>query len=292
MWALASSVPALVSIVVVPYLLYRIFPPEVKHTPEAKELARAELAKLGPMSAQEMVLAASFVGALILWATSQYNNLPATLVAMLAVSVMLIGRVLEWKDVIHESGAWDTLVWMGSLIALAGQLSTLGFIPWFAQAVSAQMTGINWVAALAVLILVYMYSHYGFASLTAHITAMYAAFIAVGAAAGAPPYLTALAMAFTANICVGLTHYSGAPAPLYFGAGFIDQGTWWKVGFWVSVVNLTIWVGVGARVVENPGPVVAPHTARTDDHEDPGHPRTRPFPSRPPSATRWWTSAR
>jgi DASS family divalent anion:Na+ symporter len=246
LWALASLVPALVSIAVVPYFLYRVFPPELKKTPEAKVLAADALAKMGPMSMAEKVLCAAFLGALALWGTAQYNNLPATLVAMLAVSVMLIGRVLDWKDVISESGAWDTMIWMGSLITLAGQLSSLGFIPWFANVVSGQMTGINWVAALAVLILVYMYSHYGFASLTAHITAMYAAFIAVAAAAGAPPYLAALSLAFVANICVGITHYSGAPAPIYFGAGFIDQGTWWKLGFYVSVINLCIWIGIGS----------------------------------------------
>ena len=38
-WALAALVPGLLSLMVVPWLLYRLFPPEVKETPEARELA-------------------------------------------------------------------------------------------------------------------------------------------------------------------------------------------------------------------------------------------------------------
>ena len=165
---------------------------------------------------------------------------------MLGVSVMIITKVLDWKDILEEKGAWDTMIWMGSLVALADYLSKLGFIPWFAKIVSASIEGIAWLPAFVILLLVYLYAHYAFASLTAHITAMYAAFIAVAVAAGAPPYLVALALAFMSNLCMSLTHYGGSPAPIFFGAGYVDQGTWWKVGFMVSVVNLIIWVGLGS----------------------------------------------
>ena len=94
--------------------------------------------------------------------------------------------------------------------------------------------------------MIYIYSHYGFASLTAHISAMYAAFLGVAVAVGAPPYLAALALAFTANICLAITHYSGAPGPLYFGAGYVGIRKWWQLGFIFSIFNILIWVGIGA----------------------------------------------
>lgn len=245
-WAIAAIVPGLLALIIVPYFLYKFYPPEIKHTPEAKQLAAAELAKMGAMSYGEKVVAAVFIGALLLWSTSQYTNLDATVVAMLAVSIMMIGQVLEWKDVLEEKGAWDTLIWMGALIGLADYLSKLGFIPWFAKAVSANMTGIPWLQAFVVLLVVYMYAHYGFASLVAHITAMYSAFAAVAVAAGTPPYLAALALAFMSNLCMSLTHYAAGPAPILFGAGYVEQTTWWKLGFIVSVINMLIWVGCGA----------------------------------------------
>lgn len=246
LWATAALVPGLLSIIVVPYLLYKFYPPEVKKTPEAKALAAKELEQMGAMSRGEKIVAAVFVGALVLWSTSQYTKLDATVVAMLAVTVMMITKVLEWKDVLTETGAWDTLIWMGALIGLADYLSKLGFIPWFAKLVSASMVGVPWMQAFVILLVIYMYAHYGFASLVAHITAMYAAFAAVAVAAGAPVFLVALALAYMSNLCMSLTHYAAGPAPIYFGAGYVDQGTWWKIGFLVSVVNMIIWVGIGS----------------------------------------------
>ncbi|WP_132082580.1 anion permease [Anaerospora hongkongensis] len=246
LWATAALVPGLLSIIVVPYLLYKFYPPEVKKTPEAKAIAAKELEQMGAMSIGEKIVAAVFVGALVLWSTSQYTKLDATVVAMLAVTVMMVTKVLEWKDVLTETGAWDTLIWMGALIGLADYLSKLGFIPWFAKLVSASMVGVPWMQAFVILLVIYMYAHYGFASLVAHITAMYAAFAAVAVAAGAPAFLVALALAYMSNLCMSLTHYAAGPAPIYFGAGYVDQGTWWKIGFLVSVVNMIIWVGIGS----------------------------------------------
>lgn len=252
-WAAAAIVPGVVSLLVVPYVLYLIYPPEVKRTPEAKKIAAAELGRMGPMSRAELVVAVVFAGALALWVMAGLKRflpwLPvvdATIVALLGVAVMLAANVLEWQDVTEEKGAWDTLIWMGSVVALADYLAKMGFIAWFAKTVGAGVAGISWVPAIAVLMIAYMYAHYGFASLTAHITAMYAAFTAVAAAAGAPPMLAALAFAFLSNLCMSLTHYAAGPSPIFFNAGFMGQGTWWRLGFVCSVVNLVVWMGVGS----------------------------------------------
>lgn len=246
LWALAASVPGILSLIIVPYFLYKFYPPEITKTPEAKAIAAQELKQMGPMSLGEKIVASVFVGALLLWSTSQYTSIDATVVAMLAVSVMLLTKVLEWKDVLDEKGAWDTLIWMGALIGLADYLAKLGFIPWFAKAVGTSIAGVPWMQAFIVLLVVYMYAHYGFASLVAHITAMYAAFASVAVAAGAPAYLVALALAFMSNLCMSLTHYAAGPAPILFGAGYVDQATWWKLGFIISIINMLIWVGLGS----------------------------------------------
>lgn len=246
LWALAASVPGILSLIIIPYFLYKIYPPTLTDTREAQKIAGEELKKMGTPSYGEIIVGVVFVGALILWATSQFTRLDATTVALLAVSVMLISKVLTWNDVIEEKGAWDTLIWMGALIGLANFLSKLGFIPWFAKSVSVMMVGVPWLQALLVLLVIYMYAHYGFASLVAHITAMYSAFTAVAFAAGAPAYLVALAFAFMSNLCMSLTHYAAGPSPIFFGAGYIDQSTWWKLGFYVSLVNMIIWLGAGS----------------------------------------------
>jgi len=81
--------------------------------------------------------------------------------------------------------------------------------------------------------------------MSAHVTAMYAALITLGSAAGAPPFISAFVVAIAANICGCLTHFGTGPAPVYFGAGYIDQKTWWKIGFGVSLMHIVIWLGIG-----------------------------------------------
>lgn len=245
-WFLAASVPAFVALVVVPFFIYKFENPEIKKTPQAREIADQELEKMGIMKREEKYLLGIFILSLILWATSQFTGLNATLVALIGVSAMLITRVLEWDDVISEKSGWDTMIWMGSLICLAGFLNTLGLVPWFATKVSSALVGFSWHYALVIIILVYIYSHYAFASLTAHIAAMYSAFLAVAVAVGAPPFLAAFSLFFASSISQGLTHYAAGPAPIYFGAGYVSQGRWWTLGFFVSVINIILCIGLGS----------------------------------------------
>lgn len=74
---------------------------------------------------------------------------------------------------------------------------------------------------------------------------MYAAFLTVAIAAGAPPMLAALILGFFGNLFGSLTHYGSGPAPIFFGAGYVSQGKWWTVGLIVSIINIVIWFGVG-----------------------------------------------
>jgi len=244
-WALASSVPGLLTLLAIPYVLFKLSPPEITATPEARKVARAELEKMGPMSFGEKVITVVFIGCLGLWCTGSFTGVDATVVAMLGVSSMVVWQVIEWKDIVEEKGAWDTMMWMGSLITLADGLLRLGFIPWFAKNVSGTVGGMSWMGALVLLILVYFYAHYAFASMTAHVTAMYVPFVSVAAAAGAPHFLVALPLGFLSPLSGGLTHYGGGAAPIYFGAGYVTQAEWWRNGFIVSLVNLLIFIGLG-----------------------------------------------
>ena len=47
LWAMAGIVPVLLSMVVLPYVLYKLYPPEIRRTPEAQTLAREKLAEMG-----------------------------------------------------------------------------------------------------------------------------------------------------------------------------------------------------------------------------------------------------
>lgn len=246
LWFKASVVPGLVSFALMPYLLYKFYAPEVKETPEAKQIAQKELEQMGPIKTTEKILIFVFVSSLLLWATGQWTKVNPTVVGMIGVSIMLVGNVLDWQDMIGEKSAWDTMIWMGSIITLAGFLNSLGFIAWFSKIVSGAVVGMSWTLALALILIVYMYTQYAFAGLSAHVTALFPALGAVAIATGAPVAMTVLSLGFVSSLCGCLTHYASGPSPIFFGAGYTDVKTWWKIGFWISLVHLLVWGVVGS----------------------------------------------
>jgi DASS family divalent anion:Na+ symporter len=246
-WFIGGIVPGLLSLILVPMLLYRLHPPEVTHTPGAAELASRELERIGTMGRGERIMLVVFALIAGLWMTTSWHGINYAVVALVGICALLLTGVLSWEDVISERGAWDVYIWYGGLVQMAAALGETGIMKKFAESAASFTTGWAWGAALAVLLLVYFYAHYGFASITAHATAMYTPFLVVTIAAGAPPALAALSLAYFSNLDASLTHYGTTPAPIYFGARYVTQREWWKYGFIVSLVTITIWstVGVG-----------------------------------------------
>ena len=245
-WALAASLPGLVSLVVVPLLIFFLYPVETRETPEAPELARRYLREMGPMARNEWVLLGVFVLLLGLWIFGATLGVATTTAAIVGVGVLLVTGALPWEKVLREKSAWDTLIWFAVLVMMASQLGERRLVDWFSEHVASVIGGERWLPAFLILSLIYFYSHYFFASNTAHVSAMYAPFLAVALAVGTPPLLAALVLAYFSNLFASMTHYGTAPAPIFFGSGNVEVGTWWKLGAVISLVNIAIWLGIGS----------------------------------------------
>jgi DASS family divalent anion:Na+ symporter len=244
-WIIAAVVPALVSLLLVPLLIYWVFPPEIKHTPAAAEFASEELKGMGRTKHSEWVMFLVFALVAVLWMTPKFNGLHYATVAMIGICVLLLSGVLSWDDLIRERAAWSVFIWYGGLIRMAEALGQTGITKRFAESAAGLMLGWKWWLALGVLLLIYFYAHYGFASITAHATAMYTPFLIVVLAAGTPPYLAVLSLAYFSNLGASLTHYGTTPAPIYFGAGYTTQRTWWWIGLLTSFLTIAVWSIVG-----------------------------------------------
>lgn len=245
-WFVAGVVPSIICLLATPYIIYKMYPPEVKETPNAKEWANEELDKMGKMKLSEKLMGLIFILTLVLWMlTSFIPAIDATFVAFLAISLLLITGVLDTKDLLHETGAWNVLIWLSVLVYMADELSKLGFIKWFSGSIGSALHGISWVWVLAVLIIVYFYAHYFFASATAHVTAMYAAFVSVAVAAGAPAMLTAMLLAFTSTFMSSTTHYANGPASVLSSSGYVTQSEWWKMNFIMGIFYLLVYGIIG-----------------------------------------------
>lgn len=245
-WAMAALVPGLLSILLVPLILYKVFPPVIKDASIYKAEAVKKLQDLGNITKNEFYMIFAFFLLLFLWIFGSALNIDATVAALIGLSFLLVSDVLTWEDVKSEKGAWDTMVWFSALVMMAEGLSKLGFISWFSEIIKAQVTGMPWIWAFPLIILVYYYSHYLFASATAHVAAMYTAFLAVSIALGIPGKLAALMLGFCGSIFGVLTHYGHGPAPVLFGLGYVDLKDWWKYGFLFSIILIIIWMGTGA----------------------------------------------
>lgn len=245
-WALAAVVPGITSLVLVPLTIYRLSPPGVVNTPDAPAAAKAALTELGPVTRNERLMAAVALLLLAAWILGPAIGLDVTAAALMAVSALLLTGVLEWDDITREREAWNTFIWFAVLVMMATYLGQSGLIQWFTEQVRVVFDGIGWVSGVLGLSLVYFYSHYFFASNTAHVSAMYAPFLAVALSLGAPPLLAALLLAYFSNLFASLTHYGTAPAPIFFGSGHVPLATWWRVGAVLSIVNISIWLVIGA----------------------------------------------
>ena len=221
-----------VAMLLMPLVLYFVSPPEIKATPNAAQFAKERLAELGKMNGGEKIMLAIFALLLILWAGipalvfGDAFAVDATTTAFIGLSLLLLFGVLSWDDVLKEKSAWDTITWFAALVMMATFLNKLGLIAWFSDALKTgiEHTGMGWMGASALLLLVYMYAHYMFASTTAHITAMLAAFYAAGLALGAPPMAFGLIMAAASSLMMTLTHYATGTAPRDFRLGLRHTG--------------------------------------------------------------------
>lgn len=245
-WYWAAFLPALASILSVPLLLYYIYPPEIKKSPEARDMAAEKLKEMGPMGKPEKVMLGAFFLLLFMWVVGTYIGLDATTAAFIGIIFLVYAGVLTWQDVLSERGAYDCLVWFSGLILMAGLLNKLGVIKWITGGLSAAISGFPWFLIIFCLACASMYVAYCFASSTALIGAVYSAYLAIGLAAGTPPELTAMVIAFFCNLQACLTYYSGGSAPIFFSTGYVESGDWLKYGFCVSVCHLVVWFSVGS----------------------------------------------
>jgi DASS family divalent anion:Na+ symporter len=244
-WALAAFAPGFVCLLVIPIALLWLAPPAVLRTPDAPALAKRELSAMGPMSVHELLMSAIFLCLLVLWVFGGQLKINATLAAALGVSVMFVTRVLTWQDALEEKSAWDTMIWIGLLIMLASKLNEYGMVTWFGKEFGAGLEGRRLIAVYAFVAIIYLYSHYFFASATAHVSALYPLSLALLITAGVPPFAGAIALGALSNICGCLTQYAIGSGPVMFGAGYVTQGEWWRIGFIMSVIYLAIWPVIG-----------------------------------------------
>ncbi|NAW50880.1 DASS family sodium-coupled anion symporter [Elizabethkingia argentiflava] len=248
-WFLLASVPGLICLFLTPLILYFIIKPELKKV-NNKEIARKGLQELGPIKNSEKILLVIFFLALICWVFGGMlpYKLSAWIVAISAMTSLLVVSVIDWEIFVKNKGAWATLMWYGGIIGLAKVLEKANFFQWLASSLESMLKGVDFggpYLALAFILICTCLIRYVFASGSAYVVAMVPVFAIVGKFIGAPVELLFIGILFSNAYGGMLTHYTGGPGPIVFACGYNDIPSWWKAGFILVVCSLVVHLTIG-----------------------------------------------
>jgi L-tartrate/succinate antiporter len=237
-WFFAAAPFAVPMLLAVPVLTYVLYPPEIKRGAEVRTWAAGELQRMGRPSGREVTLATLVLLAIVLWIFGG-AYIDAAAAALVVVCLMLTARVVTWAEMAANHTAWSTLVLLATLVTLAGGLTRTGFVQWFAEGVAAHVGGYPPGATIVALVTVYFFSHYMFASLTAHTTALLPVILGVGVKLpGVPADKLALALALSTGLMGVLTPYATGAGLAYYESGYVPARDFWSLGAVFGLVFL------------------------------------------------------
>jgi len=238
-WFIAALVPSLIMMALTPWILYKIYPPEIKQL-DNKKVAQEGLDQMGPMKITEKMLVFFFVLAILGWMFGTALKLNATAVAITVIGLCLLFGVLTWNQIVSDKGAWSTLAWYGGIIGLANSLNQAGFFKWLAEffKLHINLSSFSSLTVLLILLGLSIIVRYLFASGAAYTLSMVPVFFTLGLSAQVPLIPLVLILAFSLSYGSLLTHYGSAPGPVIFGAGYVSQKTWWSIGTFLMFIHL------------------------------------------------------
>lgn len=244
-WALGFLPIGLLLVGAVPWFIYKIYPPDVTGSAEVPRWAEAELGRMGPLTRNEIVMAALALVAIGLWIFGG-RVMEAATAALIVISLMLLLRIVTWQDIVANKDAWNVLVLLATLFGLADGLNKVGFVAWLAKGSAAVLTGYPPTVVMAALLAMFFVAHYMFASITAHVAAMLPVVLAAGAAVpGVHARPLALLLCYSLGLMGIITPYATGPAPVFYGSGYVSRKEFWALGLTFGLVFLAALTLIG-----------------------------------------------
>lgn len=245
-WLIASSVPALIAILVLPWLIARVFPPGVEDTPDAPVAARKALAELGPLSRDEWITAVAFLLMVSGWIFADKLQLNVTSIAFAGLGLLLLSEVLTATDIATQGDTLATFLWLAVLFALSGQLNELGFMGYAGQRLASHLGGLSWPLMYIALIVIYVAIHYMFVSQSSQVLALLGVFLDVGIRSGVPAPLMAFALLFASSYFSVITPQGGSQNVIFVGSGYLTQRELYRLGLVTTLFFLMVFMVIGS----------------------------------------------
>ena len=244
-WLIASSVPTICAIVVLPLALHWLIGPEVRATPEAPAAAREALKALGPLSRDEWIVLIVFLGMVVLWGSAATLGLDSTAVAFLGLGILLATDVITPKDIAKQGDVLATFIWFAILFTISSQLNELGFMGFLGRRLASALEGLASPKAGVLLVATYVLLHYLFVSQTAHMLALFGVFLDVGIKLGVTPSLLAFQLLFATDYFSVITPQGSSANLLFAGSGYLSQRDLYRLGAATTGISFVIYAVVG-----------------------------------------------
>ena len=244
-WLIASSVPALICILALPWVVARLFPPGVGATPEAPAAAKKALADLGPLSREERITAVAFILMVSGWIFADTLQLNVTSIAFAGLGLLLVTGVLTAQDIATQGDTLATFLWLAVLFALSGDLNEMGFMGYVGQRLASYMGGLSWPVTYAVLVLLYVAIHYMFVSQSSQVLALLGVFLDVGIRGGVPATLMAFSLFFASSYFSVITPQGGSQNVIFVGSGYLTQRELYRLGLLTTLFFLAVFLTIG-----------------------------------------------
>jgi len=239
-WFSTLSLIMIPLFLLVPLITYLVYPPEQKKSPEAPLWAAKELENMGKITSKELTMLGLGILALALWIFGKQIGINGTVAALTVLCLLVLTNVISWEDVITNKAAINVFIWFATLVAMASGLKIVGYLTWAAGLISTWLTGLEPVTISIVLLVLFFLFHYLFASVTAHVVALLPLFLGIAVNLLPIDMIQPLALLLVGSLgLMGIiTPYATGPSPIWYGAGYITQATWWKLGFIFGMIYL------------------------------------------------------
>lgn len=239
-WFSTLSLIMIPLFLLVPMIAYLVYPPEQKRSPEAPLWAAKELENMGKITSKELTMLGLGILALVLWIFGKQIGINGTVAALTVLCLLVLTNVISWEDVITNKAAINVFIWFATLVAMASGLKIVGYLTWAAGLISTWLTGLEPVTISIVLVVLFFLFHYLFASVTAHVVALLPLFLGIAVNLLPIDMIEPLALLLVGSLgLMGIiTPYATGPSPIWYGAGYITQATWWKLGFIFGIIYL------------------------------------------------------
>jgi DASS family divalent anion:Na+ symporter len=245
-WILASVLPSLVAIGLLPLLIAKIFPPRVGKTPEAPAAARKALAAMGAMSKTEWITAVTFALMVAGWVFGSKLNLNTTSVAFMGFGVLLLAGVITADDIAKQGDTLATFLWLAVLFAMSAQLNELGFMGYVGEKLASSLGGMSWPTLYVTLIALYVFIHYLFVSQTSQVLALFGVFLDVGVRGSVPLPLMSFGLLFASSYFSVISPQGGSQNIIFAASGYLTQRELYKLGLLMTLAFLVVYLVVGS----------------------------------------------